>query len=183
MNYCLPSAYRFLCAGDDCRAAIWPDLQNQRVLISPPRNGIDRFTGKILQGWEHVEQSMEIIFSTPYHERVLRRWVGSFVPHILGESAVERIITRFFWAIITAIDLWEPDFRIKQIYFMGDNTPNSNPLPAGTTVNLLRQGDVSFRTEGVFYPRGHLGDFTPYERHAAGLVSHGGNLWDVVPLQ
>src|SRR3974377_1974226 len=77
--------------------AIWPDLVNQQARISPPRNGMDRRTGKLFQGWERGEQALEVIFPTPYHQRVLRRWVGSFVPHILGESIVERIITRFYW--------------------------------------------------------------------------------------
>jgi hypothetical protein len=29
------------------------------------------------------------------------------------------IIMRFFWAIMTAIDLYEPRYRIKQVYAMG----------------------------------------------------------------
>ena len=164
--------------------AMWPGLGAGQALISPPRNGMDRFTGKMLQSFAHVEQSMEVIFATPFHERVLRRWVGSFVPHILGESAVARIITRFFWAIATAIDLWEPDYRIKQTYFMGPAIDQWRPS-FGTDINgLLRLGEVIFRTEGQWYPRGHLGDYTPYERKAAGLISRGGNLWDVtsVPL-
>lgn len=165
--------------------AIWPDLQGGNALVSPPRNGIDRYTGKMLSGWDHVEQSLEIIFSTPFHQRVLRRWVGSFVPHILGESAVARIITRFFWAIVTAIDLWEPDYRIQQTYIMGAAINNFSPTSDLTTsdVNqLLRQGELIFRTEGMWYPRAHLGDFTPYVQKSSGIVNHGGNLWEVIPV-
>lgn len=160
--------------------AIWPDLRSGQALVSPPRNGVDRRTGKLLQGWDHVEQSMEMIFATPFHQRVLRRWVGSFVPLILGRSGVERIITRFFWAIVTAIDLWEPDYRIKQVYMMGPAIDQWSPA-MGTDVNtMFRQGEAIFRTEGQWYPRGHLGDYTPYQLQMAGLVSRGGNLWDVV---
>lgn len=163
--------------------AIWPDLTSGQALVSPPRNGVDRYTGKLLQSWEHVEQSMELIFATPFHQRVLRRWVGSFVPLILGESGVSRIITRFFWAIVTSIDLWEPDYRIKQTYLMGEAIENWSPS-MGTDINgLFRQGQVIFRTEGVWYPRGHLGDYTPFERKLSGLVSRGGNFWDVAPVQ
>lgn len=160
--------------------AIWPDLGAGQVLISPPRNGMDRFTGKLLQGWQHVEQSLELIFLTPFHQRVLRRWVGSFVPHVLGEIAVERVITRFYWAISTSIDLWEPDYRIRNVAFMGQATPGD--LSPTATEALYRQGNVFFRTEGMWYPRGHLGDFTPYVRQAAGLVTNGGSMWDVVPV-
>jgi len=159
--------------------AMWPDLINQQTQISPPRNGMDRSTGQLLQGWDHVEQSMEIIFETPFHQRVLRRWVGSFVPSILGDNVVPRVIMRFFWAIASALDMWEPDYRIKQVYFMG-NTLNQWSPATLDAVSLIRQGQVIFRNEGVYYPRGHLGNFTPYEQRQFGLVGRGGQLWDVV---
>jgi phage baseplate assembly protein W len=161
--------------------AIWPGLQSGQALISPARNGMNRQTGQMMQGWDHVQQSMELIFATPFHQRVLRRWVGSFVPHILGESAVARIVTRFFWAIVTAIDLWEPDYRIQQTYMMGAALQNWSPADASSVDQLLRQGQAIFRTEGMYYPRGHLGDFTPYIQQSSGLVSNG-QYFNVVPV-
>lgn len=162
--------------------AIWPGLQAGQAVIAPARNGMDRFTGKLLQSFPHVEQSLEVIFATPFHQRVLRRWVGSFVPHILGESAVARIITRFFWAIVTAVDLWEPDYRIQQTFIMGPALENWSPQLQTQVDQLLRQGQVIFRTEGTWYPRAHLGDFTPYIQKASGLINRGGNLWEVTPV-
>jgi uncharacterized protein len=160
--------------------AYWPGLAAQQVFISPPRNGMDRATGKLLQGWKHVEQSMEVIYATPFHQRVLRRWVGSFVPAILGNNIIQRVILRFFWAIASALDMWEPDYRIKQVYFMGNALDGYSP-PTMNVGDLIRIGHVIFRQEGVYYPRGHLGDFTPYERRQAGLVGAGGRLYDVTP--
>ena len=58
---------------------------------------------------------MLLIFSTKFHERVLRRWVGSFVPHMIGNNATENTITRFYWAIATGLDLWEPNYRIQRV--------------------------------------------------------------------
>lgn len=164
--------------------AMWPGLQSGQALVSPPRNGMDRYTGALLQGWDHVDQSLEILFSTPFHQRVLRRWVGSFVPHILGESAVARIITRFFWAIVTAVDLWEPDYRINQTYLMGQAISDGSyqPQTVSDVNQLLRTGQLIFRIEGTYYPRGHLGDFTPYEQKASGIINDGANLWKVIPL-
>src|ERR1035437_7892399 len=159
--------------------AVWPDLASSQAFISPPRNGMDRSTGRLLQGWNHVEQSMEVIFETPFHERVLRRWVGSFVPAILGDNIVPRVIMRFFWAIASALDMREPDYRIKQVYFMGNALSGFSPATTDA-VGLIRQGKVIFRQEGVYYPRGHLGNFTPFEQRQFGLVGRGGQFWDVV---
>lgn len=161
--------------------AIWPGLKNGNAIIAPARNGMDRNTGKLLQGWDHVQQSMTLIFATPFHQRVLRRWVGSFVPRLLGESAVARIITRFFWAIVTAIDLWEPNYRIQQTYIMGPSLQNWSPALSSQIDQLLRTGDLFFRTEGTYYPRGHLGDFTPFNQQSAGLISNG-QYFNVVPV-
>jgi uncharacterized protein len=163
--------------------AIWPDLYNHKVNIAPAGNGVDRRTGRYIGGWRHVEQSLEVIFATPFHERVLRRWVGSFVPQLLGESTVPRIITRFYWAIATSIDLWEPRYRIKQVFYMGSALSNWSPTTSSLeAADLIRLGQAIFRQEGVYYPRGHLGDFTPYELRAYGLISRGGQFWDVVPV-
>ena len=116
----------------DPTLAQWPDLARGAIPLAPVRVGMDRFTGKMLIGWPHVRQSMATIFATRFHERVLRRWVGSFVPHLLGESAVPRIITRFYWAIASAIDLWEPCYAIQRVRIMNrDGTQRR--VAAGTT--------------------------------------------------
>jgi uncharacterized protein len=163
--------------------AIWPDLLGGKAVVAPARNGMNRFTGKILQGWPHVEQSIELIFATPYHERVLRRWVGSFVPMLLGENFVSRIVMRFYWAIATGVDLWEPNYRIRQIYFMGDalqgwSGPEA-PLSQMSAAGMIRLGQAIFRNEGIYRPRAHLGDFSPFEQKQSALVGRGDNLWDV----
>lgn|GEM_PF-232694 len=157
--------------------AIWPDLLNQRAIISPARNGVNRETGRLLQGWEHVEQSMKVIFATPFHERILRRWVGSYVPYILGETYVARIVTRFFWAISVSIDLWEPNYRIKQVFYMGDALSKWSPKILDA-VGEYRLGHGIFRTEGVYRPRAHLGDASPYQPRAVALVGNGTEIWD-----
>ena len=162
-------------------AAIWPDLYNQRVQIIPVGNGVNRFTGRMLTGFRHVEQSLSVIFATPYHERVLRRWVGSFVPMLLGETYVARVVTRFYWAIATSIDLFEPRYRIKTVYYMGSALSEWSPKGLNS-VSLIREGEAIFRNEGVYYPRGHLGDFTPYERRYFGLAGRGGQIWDMTPV-
>lgn len=161
-------ARRFKSASEE-----WPEIRKGRVLLAPVRVGMNRKTGKILIGWEHVQQSMLVILMTRYHERVLRRWVGSFVPHILGESAIPRIITRFFWAICSAIELWEPNYRISRIRI--ESRPDLTSL---TSAEELRQGMMTNRLEGVYRPRGHLGDSTPENRRSAGLIGRGSGVWE-----
>jgi phage baseplate assembly protein W len=144
----------------------WPELSQQTVILAPVRVGVDRETGRVKVGFPHVTQSMSVIFSTRFHERVLRRWVGSFVPHILGENSIDRVITRFYWAIATSIDLWEPNYSIKLIRIArrADNTEL-------TSADELRIGELQTRNEGIYKPRGHLGDPTPESRRSFGVIS------------
>jgi uncharacterized protein len=152
----------------------WPDLRLGRVVLAPVRVGMDRRTGRMITGWKHVEQSMEVIFKTRFHERVLRRWVGSFVPHLLGESGTERRVTRFYWAIMVSIELWEPNYRLQRVRIK--DREDGSQL---TSVEELRLGHLSTVNEGVYRPRAHLGDPTPAQRRSVGLVGMGGGLWEV----
>lgn len=152
---------------------IWPDLAHGRVVLNPVRVGMDRRTGKMLVGWSHVVQSMQVIFATRYHERVLRRYVGSFVPHLLGDNATMRVVARFYWAIITAIDLWEPNYRIQQV-----NVQTRKSGSSLTSAEELRKGDLTTEMAGVYRPRAHLGDVTPETRRSIGLIGRGYGVWD-----
>jgi phage baseplate assembly protein W len=155
---------------------MWPDLRYGRIVLSPVRIGMDRTTGRVLTGWDHVIQSMLVIFSTKYHERVLRRWCGSFVPHLIGENANEATICRFYWAIATSIDLWEPNYRIQRVR-VGKRSDGS----ILTSPEELRTGHLTTSMDGVYRPRGHLGNDQPQVRRAIGLVSRGYNLWERQP--
>jgi phage baseplate assembly protein W len=117
--------------------------------IAPyPGTGIDRETGKLLAGWPHVMQSLLVIFTTHFGERVLRRWFGSFVPKLLGQNMVPSTVLKFFTAICVAIDLWEPRYKVTSI------------VPYGSP-EQLRTGEIGFSIEGVYRPRALSGDLTP----------------------
>jgi len=151
---------------------MWPDLARGKIVLAPVRVGMNRQTGEMMVGWPHVRQSIWTIFMTRFHERVLRRWVGSFVPHILGELANEQVITRFFWAIASAIELWEPNYRITRIRVQ---TRKDGSLL--TSAEELRTGHLTHQTEGVYRPRAHLGDATPENRKIAGWIRRGSMWW------
>jgi phage baseplate assembly protein W len=156
---------------------MWPDLKNGRIVLSPVRIGMDRYTGKVLTGWDHVIQSMLLIFSTRYHERVLRRWCGSFVPHLIGENATQNTIARFYWAIATGLDLWEPNYRIQRVRVAKRNDGSIMTSPE----ELRGSGHLTTGMDGVYRPRGHLGNSSPEVRRAVGLVSRGFNIWERQP--
>lgn len=165
----------------DPKEDIWPELRQETVVLAPVRVGVDRRTGKIIVGWRHVLQSITVIFMTRFHERVLRRWVGSFVPHLLGEIATDRNITRFYWSIAGAIDMWEPNYSITRIRIQSrestvGTTAIAAPEDSLTSADELREGHLSTKTEGVYRPRGHLGDPTPETRRIIGLIGSG-SMW------
>jgi phage baseplate assembly protein W len=152
---------------------IWPDLKQGRIVLMPVRVGVDRRTGRVLVGWDHVVQSMATMFITRFHERVLRRWCGTFVPHLLGENATSRVITRFYWAIVTAVDLWEPNYRIQHIGV--EQRPDNTNL---TSVEELRSGHLTTRMVGSYRPRAHLGDPTPETQRSVSMANRGSGIWE-----
>jgi phage baseplate assembly protein W len=117
--------------------------------------GINRHTGQFLDGWPHVVQSIMLIITTGYGERMLRRWFGSGVPQLLGENLTTPTAVRFFAALIAALEVREvdtglprePRFKIVRI----------------TPKRVDRSGELRLEILGVYLPRGHLGDFTPVD--------------------
>ena len=112
--------------------------------------GMDRRTGAALSGWPHVAQSIEVILTTRIGERMFRRVFGSQVPKLLGEPLTNPTIVRFFAAVIAAIELWEPRFRVRSIDVID-----------GNSAERLRAGRLALKIRGEYRPRGHLGDPTP----------------------
>ena len=115
-------------------------------------SGVDRHTGRLLDGWPHVVQSVMVIFTTGFGERMLRRWFGSSVPQLLGNSLTETTVVSFFAAIVTSLEVRErdtglprePRFKITKI----------------TPKKADRSGGLKIEISGIYMPRGHLGDFT-----------------------
>jgi phage baseplate assembly protein W len=165
----------------DYWADIWPGY-NRPAPLAPVRVGVDRRTGRMILGFAHVFQSMTVIYATRYHERVLRRWVGSLVPHLLGELETVQNVTKFYFAFSSALDLFEPGYSIKRVYVQqapGSTDPRnvtSDPVTL-TTANMVRKGQIHFRHDGVYIPRGHLGDPTPEDRRRVNLLQREGR-WE-----
>ena len=76
--------------------------------------GIDAQTGKVLDGFEHVSQSLGKILSTRQGERVMREWFGNPGLKLLGEPQTDRTILLWFNVIYMLIEIFEPRFRVIQ---------------------------------------------------------------------
>ncbi len=112
--------------------------------------GINRETGKTLSDWDHVVQSIIVIFTTRIGDRVLRRSFGSAVPRVLGKNLVPSTLLKFYTAVAIAVSMWEPRFRIRKFEY----------LESQTSANDLRQGKLGIRMVGDYMPRALEGDFT-----------------------
>jgi phage baseplate assembly protein W len=115
-------------------------------MANPVGSGVDRHTGRPVSGWSHVILSLEAIFTTPFGSRVMRRWIGSLIPAMLGESLTPDTLIRFFTALYVALT-YEPRFALNKINIL-------------SSADELRQGRLRLELQGVYRPRAHLGDFT-----------------------
>ena len=112
--------------------------------LRDPSVGLDAATGGILTGWEHVVQSLRDIFDTRFGSRIMREWYGSFVPNLLGRLITPEEVVPYFAAITSAIEQWEPRFRVTEI----------------KVLKATREGALHFYLDGEYRPRAVYGDFT-----------------------
>jgi phage baseplate assembly protein W len=112
--------------------------------LRDPSIGLDAETGGTITGWDHVDQSLRDIFFTRFGTRVMREWYGSFVPNLIGRNITSRDVVPFFAAVTSAIEQWEPRYRVTRI----------------DIVKVTRDGQLHFFLEGEFRPRAVFGDLT-----------------------
>lgn len=117
-------------------------------------SGINRVTGAVLTDFDHVVQSISVILTTPIGTRVMRREFGSEILDLVDRPLTNQVILAVYAAAVTAIALWEPRFSITSCQLVA----------AGA------DGVVELALVGVYYPRGHLGDFTPANDNAQMLI-------------
>ena len=120
--------------------------------------GMDRRTGKPLSGWDHVLQSIEDILTTRVMQRIMRRDYGSRVPKLIDAPMTDRIVLAFYVAAAEAIRRWEPRYRLRHCRI----------ARAGAG------GRITIELSGVYYPRGHLGDYSVTETRDGALHLLGG---------
>jgi len=115
---------------------------------------IDIKTGGLISGIDEVWQSINIILTTPRGTRVMRRHFGSDLPRLVDGGLSPLTLIDFFAAIADAIRA-EPRFKVRQMKLSAESE--------------ITKGHAVFDLEGVYYPRGHLGDFSE-ARDARGSI-------------
>jgi phage baseplate assembly protein W len=124
-------------------------------------------TGEALEGIDDVWQSIAVIMSTAVAALVEARDFGSKLPRLVDRSVSQVTVIEFYAAVPEAINrispeslmAEEPRFRIIQMVL----------------ADMTDEGNASFDIEGVYYPRGHLGDYSE-ARDARGRVVLSNNL-------
>lgn len=78
-------------------------------------NGMDRTTGKPLDGLAHLRQSIADILTTPIGSRVMRRDYGSLLPDLIDQPQNAATNVRLYAATYAALVRWEPRLRLSRI--------------------------------------------------------------------
>lgn len=108
--------------------------------------GIDRATGRPLADFDHVRQSIARILTTRIGTRVMRRDFGSKVPDLVDAKMTRRSVLAVYSAAAEALEAWEPRFRLVAAAIVG-----------------AEPGTIDLELSGIYFPRGHLGDWSSAE--------------------
>lgn len=115
--------------------------------------GMDRNSGTVLDGWPHVEQSIGVLLTTPKKSRVMRRQVGSGIQRRVDAPIAPATLIDLYADVAEAITNYEPRFRPVRMSIPNDPT----------------SGTISLLVEGIYFPRGDLGDFSVSVPKTAGV--------------
>ncbi|WP_420415125.1 GPW/gp25 family protein [Roseibium sp.] len=124
---------------------------------------ISRRDGSIISNLESALQGVEVILITRLASRIMRRQFGGGVIELLGRLVNPHLFGVFYQIVGTAIDLWEPRFKVRQVIFDG-------------SAEEIRRGHATLQIQADYRPRGHLGDFTVERVLGFGVSFAGGNV-------
>ncbi|MBA4784125.1 MAG: baseplate assembly protein [Rhizobiales bacterium] len=124
------------------------------------RSGVNQRTGTWLEGFEHCVQSIGMILRTRLASRPWARDFGSRVPDLQDQNAANRFLIEFARDTVEALEADEPGFVVSEFR-----------LDEGG-----RDGRFVFIIVGLFYPRGHLGDYSLTESREIAVSGQGRDL-------
>ncbi|MQB19656.1 baseplate assembly protein [Agrobacterium tumefaciens] len=120
----------------------------------PSSTGVNAVTGAPLTDWDHTQQSIRKILETPRGSRVMRRDFGSDIPDLIDAKMTPRNILKLYSASATAIQIWEPRFRMR----------------FGRVTRADVTGALSLEIYGTYFPLGHRGDYSIAEDQSLRVV-------------
>lgn len=119
--------------------------------------GINRQTGKRIDGWPEVEQALNTLVTTVKGSRVMRRWFGGKLPRLIDRGLSQLTLIEYYAALADTFSAKnEPRFRLAQMRL----SENSD----------LPNGKALFIYEGLYYPNALKGDFSVVETVQGRLI-------------
>jgi len=99
--------------------------------------GMDRTTGKVCEGSDHLRQSIADILGTPLGTRIGRRDYGSRIPELLDQPLNELTRIRVFAAAALALLRQERRARISRIALEpGDGASSARLIVTGRRTDV-----------------------------------------------
>ncbi|MBD59024.1 MAG: hypothetical protein CL808_02725 [Citromicrobium sp.] len=77
--------------------------------------GMDRNTGKPIDGNAWISQAVGDVLTTPLGSRVMRRDYGSLLPMLLDQPLNPRTIIQLYAATAQAIARWLPTLKLSRV--------------------------------------------------------------------
>ena len=108
--------------------------------------GMNRQTGKPMDGEEHILQSVRDIITTPRGTRVMLRDYGCAVPDLVDRTLNELFEVQLNAGIAEALAKWEPRFQLTSVW-IGGRTAQGRVV-VGIEGTILASGNTA-RLEGI----------------------------------
>lgn len=123
--------------------------------------GISRHTGQVISNLESAYQGVEVILTTRIGERWFRREFGGGIVELLGRAITPSLFVAWQQLIGTAIDLWEPRFKVRAI-------------SVDASSDAIRRGEVKLSIAADWRPNAHYAkDDSRYSTAVDGTVNFG----------
>ena len=87
--------------------------------------GMARSSGAVLDGLEHIKQSVADILSTPIGTRAGRREYGSLLPELIDQPMTPANILRVYAASAVAISRNEDRLRLRRVSLAAGDRPGA----------------------------------------------------------
>lgn len=101
--------------------------------------GINKDTGKGLDGKDHLRQSIGDILNTRIGTRVMRRDYGSELPNLIDNPVNDEFAVDLYVALADALAKWEPRIRLRE-----------------ASMKVVAQGVIEFSLTGDYLPDGKV---------------------------